>query len=127
MLASIKQGSSVANVDQKIGVEIVEKALKVPAKAIADNAGHEGSVVVGKLFEQTDKNSGFNAQEGTYVDMIKEGIIDPTKVVRTALVDAASVAGLMTTTEAMVGEIKEDNPPPMPPGGGMGGMGPGMF
>lgn len=122
VLNALKTGESVSNVDQKIGIEIVEKALLVPVRAIANNAGHEGSVVVGKLLENTDKNSGFDAQEGTYVDMIKEGIIDPTKVVRTALVDAASVAGLMTTTEAMVAEIKEDLPP-APPGGGMGGMG----
>lgn len=90
------------NVDYGVGIKIVERALKVPAATIASNAGVEGAVVVGKLEESVDTNLGYNAQAGEYVDMIKAGIIDPTKVVRTALVDAAHVASLMTTTEAMV-------------------------
>jgi len=110
----------VANNDQKYGIEIMRQALQYPAKTIASNAGAEGAVVVGKLLESSDTNYGFDAQNGEYVDMVAKGIIDPTKVVRSALVDAASVASLMTTTEAMVVELpKKDDPPP---GGGMGGM-----
>jgi chaperonin GroEL len=115
------------NDDQRVGVEIVKKALVVPVKQIAENAGADGSIVAGKLSDSNDKNFGFDAQSGKYVDMIKSGIIDPAKVVRAALQDAASVAGLLVTTEAMVAEKPEDKPamPPMP-GGDMGGMGMGM-
>jgi chaperonin GroEL len=110
-----------ANDDQKTGVEIVRKALAQPARQIIDNAGDDASVVVGKLLESKDYASGYDAQNGAYVDMMKSGIIDPTKVVRTAIQDAASVAGLLITTEAMIAEApKKDSPmPPMPGGGGM--------
>tara|TARA_Y100001934_G_scaffold275567_1_gene370302 strand:+ start:23916 stop:25559 length:1644 start_codon:yes stop_codon:yes gene_type:complete len=115
------------NDDQRVGVEIVRRAIIVPVKQIAENAGADGSIIAGKLSENNDKNYGFDAQSGKFVDMIKSGIIDPAKVVRTALQDAASVAGLLVTTEAMVAEKPEDKPamPPMP-GGDMGGMGMGM-
>ena len=110
------------NDDQRVGVEIVRRAIIVPVKQIAENAGADGSIIAGKLSENNDKNYGFDAQSGKFVDMIKSGIIDPAKVVRTALQDAASVAGLLVTTEAMVAEKPEDKPamPPMP-GGDMGG------
>ena len=111
-----------ANADQKAGVDIIRRALQAPVRQIVDNAGEDGSVVVGKLLESKDTNLGFDAQKAEYVNMIKAGIIDPTKVVRTALQDAASVAGLLITTEAMVAERPEKKSPPMPGGGGMGGM-----
>jgi chaperonin GroEL len=114
------------NDDQKVGVDIVRRAIQAPVRQIAENAGMEGSVVVGKLIEAKGPNTGFDAQEGKYTDMFKAGIIDPTKVVRIALQDAASVAGLLITTEAMVAE-KPEKKEPMPAGapdmGGMGGMG----
>jgi chaperonin GroEL len=113
----------VANNDQKVGVEIVRRALQSPVRQIAENAGHDGAVVAGKLLESNDTSFGFDAQTGTYVDMIKAGIIDPTKVVRTALQDAASVAGLLITTEAMTAEKPKKDSGPAMPGGGMGGMG----
>jgi chaperonin GroEL len=112
-----------SNADQKAGIDIIRRALQSPVRQIVDNAGHDGSVVVGKLLESKDTNFGFDAQKGEYVNMIKSGIIDPTKVVRTALQDAASVAGLLITTEAMIAERPEKKGPPMPGGGGMGGMG----
>ena len=113
------------NNDQKVGIEIVSRALQEPVRQIAENAGVEGSVVVGKLLENRDAAIGFDAQTETYTDMVKAGIIDPTKVVRTELIYAASVAGLLITTEAMVAEKPEDKAamPAMPPGGGMGDMG----
>jgi chaperonin GroEL len=109
------------NEDQKHGVEIVRKALSWPARQIAINAGEDGSVVVGKILEKDQYSYGFDAQSGEYVNLVSKGIIDPTKVVRTALQDAASVAGLLITTEAMVAEIPKKTPsaPPMPGGGGM--------
>ncbi|MGO4738177.1 chaperonin GroEL [Bosea sp. 2KB_26] len=111
------------NDDQKTGVEIVRKAIMAPAKQIVDNAGDDGAVVVGKLLESKDYAYGYNAQTGEYGDLVKAGIIDPTKVVRTAIQDAASVAGLLITTEAMIAELpKKDAMPAMPGGGGMGGM-----
>jgi chaperonin GroEL len=116
-------GVVTANSDQKAGVEIIRKALQAPVRQIAENAGVDGAVVVGKLTDKGDVNLGFDAQSEEYVDMFKAGIIDPTKVVRTALQDAASVAGLLITTEAMVAEKPEKKAPPMPGGGGMGGMG----
>ena len=113
-----------ANNDQKVGIDIVRKALQAPARQIAENAGTDGSIVVGKLLDSKDTNYGYDAQKGEFTDMVKAGIIDPTKVVRHALQDAASVAGLLITTEAMVAEKPETKAPPaMPPGGGgMGGM-----
>jgi chaperonin GroEL len=114
------------NDDQRVGIDIVRKALKIPARQIAENAGEDGSIVVGKILESTDKNFGFDAADDTYKDLVKAGIIDPTKVVRTALQDAASVAGLLVTTEAMVAEKPQQEGHGMPggmPGGGMGDMG----
>lgn len=113
-----------ANFDQKIGVQIIQNALKTPVHTIASNAGVEGAVVVGKLLEQENLDYGYDAAKGEYVDMVKAGIIDPLKVIRTALVDAASVSSLLTTTEAVVVELpKDDKPSPamggMPPMGGM--------
>ncbi len=112
------------NNDQQVGIDIVGRALQAPVRQIAENAGVEGSVVVGKLLENKDAAIGFDAQTETYTDLVKAGIIDPTKVVRTALVYAASVAGLLITTEAMVAEKPESKSamPAMPPGG-MGDMG----
>ncbi|HYZ61770.1 MAG TPA: TCP-1/cpn60 chaperonin family protein, partial [Acetobacteraceae bacterium] len=109
-----------AEQEQRVGVEIVRKALQAPLRQIAENAGTDSSVVVGKLLEQQDASFGFDAQTGDYRDLVKAGIIDPTKVVRTALQDAASVAGLLITTEAMITEKPEKKPaPPMPGGGDM--------
>ena len=107
------------NPDQQVGIEIVRKALEAPTRQIAENAGAEGSVVVGKLREKNDENWGYDATVGEYKDMIKAGVIDPTKVVRTALQDAASIAGLVITTEAMVATKPEKSAqaPPPPPGG----------
>src|SRR5665213_3540228 len=114
------------NDDQKVGIDIVRRAIQVPARLIAENAGMDGSVVIGKLLEKDNLNWGFNAQTNEYVDMVKHGIIDPTKVVRMALQSAASVAGLLITTEAMVAEKPEKKSPSMGGhdhgGGGMGGM-----
>jgi chaperonin GroEL len=95
------------NDDQRVGIEIVRRAIQTPVKQIAENAGADGAVVAGKLLEMKDTNFGYDAQSGKYVDMIKAGIIDPAKVVRIALQDAASVAGLLITTEAMVAEKPE--------------------
>ncbi len=111
------------NDDQKVGIDIVRRALAFPARLIAENAGADGSVVVGKLLEKGDVNYGYDAQKGSYVDMVKAGIIDPTKVVRLALQGAASIAALLITTEAMVAERPERKSAPAMPGGGMGGMG----
>jgi len=111
-----------ANNDQRVGIDIVKKALLYPARQIAENSGTDGSIVVGKLLDSKDLNYGYDAQKGEFTDMVRAGIIDPTKVVRHALQDAASVAGLLITTEAMVAEKPEPKTPPaMPPGGGMGG------
>ena len=113
-------GLNTENRDQKVGVDIVRNALKAPMRQIAENAGAEGSIVVGKLLEKGEVNWGFDAQANEYKDMFQSGIIDPTKVVRTALQDAASVAGLVLTSEAMVAEIPEKKPAPaMPSGNGM--------
>jgi chaperonin GroEL len=114
-------GLNPENDDQKVGIDIVRRALRAPARQIFANAGEDGSVIVGKLLEKDDANHGFDAQSGTYVDMVKAGIIDPTKVVRLALQGAASVAGLLVTTEVMVADKPQKGAPAMP-GGGMGGM-----
>jgi chaperonin GroEL len=112
------------NPDVQAGINIVLKALEAPLRQIAENSGVEGSIVVGKIMEDKSETFGFDAQKETYVDLVDAGIIDPAKVVRAALQDAASVAGLLITTEAMVAELPKDPPPPMPGGGGgMGGMG----
>ena len=130
LLYAIKSLDKVTgeNDDQRVGVEIVRRALQAPVRQIAENSGEDGAVVAGKLLDRKDKNLGFDAQNGEYVNMIKKGIIDPTKVVRTALQDAASIAGLLITTEAMVAERpeKKDAMPAAPDMGGMGGMGGGM-
>jgi chaperonin GroEL len=113
-----------ANPDQQAGIALVRRALQEPVRQIANNAGDEGSVVVGKILESDNVNFGYNAQTGEYGDMIAMGIVDPVKVVRTALQDAASVASLLITTEAMIAEVPKDAAPAMGGGGGgMGGMG----
>ncbi len=108
--------------DQQVGVDIVRKAIEYPARQIAENAGLDGAVVTGKILEKNDRNWGFDAQAEDYKDLVKAGIIDPTKVVRTALQDAASVAGLLITTEAMIAEKPKKDSPAAPPGGGMDDM-----
>jgi chaperonin GroEL len=121
--AKALDGLTPENSDQKVGIDIVKRALQSPVRQVAENAGNDGSIVVGKLLDVNDLNRGFDAQSGEYVDMIRAGIIDPTKVVRLALQNAASVAGLLVTTEAMVAEKpKKETSPAMPPGGGMDGM-----
>jgi chaperonin GroEL len=124
LLYAIKalDGLKGANDDQTRGVDIIRKALQSPVRQIAQNAGHDGAVVAGKLIDANDPNLGFNAATDVYENLVTAGVIDPTKVVRTALQDAASVAGLLITTEATVAELPDDKPaaPAMP--GGMGGM-----
>ncbi len=110
------------NEDQKVGINIVRRALQAPARQIAENAGEDGAVVVGKIVEKDDYSYGYNAATGEYGNLVKQGVIDPAKVVRTALQDAASVAGLLITTEAMVAEKPKKKAPPMPAGAGMGDM-----
>ena len=111
------------NEDQRHGIAIVRKAISWPARQIATNAGADGSVVVGKLLEKDQYSYGYDAQNGEYGNLMTKGIIDPTKVVRAAIQNAASVAGLLITTEAMVAEVpKKQNAAPAMPGGGMGGM-----
>ena len=112
-----------ANADQQAGINLVKRALQEPVRQISNNAGDEGSVVVGKILENSSANFGYNAQTSEYGDMVAMGVVDPVKVVRTALQDAASVASLLITTEAMIAETPRDAAPPMPGGGGMGGMG----
>ena len=119
------EGLEGSNDDQTRGIDIIRRALQAPVRQIATNAGHDGAVVAGKLTDANDTSLGFNAATDTYEDLVKAGVIDPTKVVRTALQDAASVAGLLITTEAAIVEKPEDKPaaPAMPDMGGMGGMG----
>jgi chaperonin GroEL len=119
---AVLDGVKVSNSDQKTGVEIVRKAIQAPARQIADNAGADGAVIVGKLLDAKEYSFGYDAQTGEFGDLVKLGIIDPTKVVRTALQDAASIAGLIVTTEATITEQPKKEAPAMPPGGGMGGM-----
>jgi chaperonin GroEL len=109
------EGLKAANDDQQSGIDIVRRALRAPARQIAENAGEDGAYIVGKLLEGDDYNHGFNAATGEYEDLVKSGVIDPAKVVRTALQDAASVASLLITTEALVAELpKDDTAAPMP-------------
>ena len=129
-LALLRAGEALKKVrthndDQKTGVEIVRKAISWPARQIAINAGEDGSIVVGKILEKDTYAYGYDAQTGEYGNLVSKGIIDPTKVVRAALQGAASVAGLLITTEAMVAEVPKKQSPAMPggAGGGMGGMG----
>ncbi len=111
---------NTANQDQRVGVEIVRRAIESPVRQIAENAGAEGSIIVGKLREKAEFSYGWNAQTGEYGDLYAQGVIDPAKVVRAALQDAASVAGLLVTTEAMIAEKpKKDTAPAIPPGAGM--------
>ena len=117
-LAKLKPG----NDDQKVGIDIVRRALQAPARQILQNAGADSAIIVGKLLEKGDPTHGYDAQSGKYVDMVKAGIIDPTKVVRLALQGAASIAGLLVTVEAMIADKPEKNGPPAMPGGGMGDM-----
>ena len=117
-LAKVKPG----NDDQKVGIDIVRRALQAPARQILLNAGADAAIIVGKLLEKGDPTFGYDAQAGKYVDMVKTGIIDPTKVVRLALQGAASIAGLLVTVEAMIADKPEKNGAPSMPGGGMGDM-----
>ncbi|MBY3095674.1 chaperonin GroEL [Rhizobium laguerreae] len=122
LLRAVKalDGLPTANDDQRVGIDIVRRAIEAPVRQIAENAGAEGSVIVGKLREKTDLSFGWNAQTGEYGDLYTQGVIDPAKVVRTALQDAASVAGLLVTTEAMIAEKpKKDAAPAVPAGAGM--------
>jgi chaperonin GroEL len=121
--AKVLENLRGGNEDQKVGIGIVRRALQVPARQIVINAGEDGSVVIGKIMDNEKYAYGYNAQTGAYGDLVSEGVIDPTKVVRCALQDAASIAGLLITTEAMVAERPKEPAPPMPGGGGMGGMG----
>jgi chaperonin GroEL len=111
------------NHDVQAGINIVLRSLEAPVRQIAENAGVEGSIVVGKILENKSETFGYDAQNEDYVDMVENGIIDPAKVVRTALQDAASVSSLLITTEASVAELPKEKAPPPMPGGGMGGMG----
>ncbi|MEQ1406344.1 TCP-1/cpn60 chaperonin family protein, partial [Neorhizobium sp. Rsf11] len=121
LLRAIKSLDSIktANDDQRVGIDIVRRAIEAPVRQIAENAGAEGSIVVGKLREKTEFSYGWNAQTNEYGDLYAMGVIDPVKVVRAALQDAASIAGLLVTTEAMIAEKprKETTAPAMPPGG----------
>ena len=117
------------NPDQQVGINIVKKAIERPVRQIAKNAGVDGSIIVGKLLEQDNENYGYNAQTGKFTDLVKDGIIDPTKVVLSAIQDSSSVAGLLITAEAVIADLPEESKdlPSMPDmGGGMGGMGGGM-
>jgi len=125
---SVLKNLKVENDDQRYGIDIVRKALSAPLKQIAQNSGFDGAVIAGKIVESKDNSHGFDAQSGKFCDLVKAGIVDPTKVVRTALIDAVSVAALLTTTEAMITDKPEEksSAPAMPDMGGMGGMGGGM-
>ena len=120
---SVLDALKVANDDQRVGINIIRRALQAPARQIAQNAGEDGAVIVGKITDKDDYAFGYNAATGEYGNLVKQGVIDPAKVVRTALQDAASVAGLLITTEAMVAELPKKQSAPAMPGGGMGGMG----
>jgi len=125
---SVLDGLKVSNEDQEIGVRIISKILEEPVRVIAYNSGFEGSIIINKIKENDNTNYGFDARAGEFVDMLKNGILDPTKVERSALQNAASVAGLMLTTETLITDIPEANKDAMPAGGGMPGGGmPGMY
>ena len=115
-------GLNPVNDDQRRGIDIVRKALQAPLRQIAENAGHDGGVIAGRLLDERDENLGFNAQTEQFENLFQSGVIDPTKVVRAALQDAASVAGLLITTEATIADAPDDKPAPAM-AGGMGGMG----
>jgi chaperonin GroEL len=119
----VLEGKRGANHDQQVGIEIVRRAIQAPLKQIAENAGKDGAVVAGEVLRTDSSTFGYDAQKDEYKDLVAAGIIDPTKVVRTALQDAASVASLLITTEAMIAERPERKAPPSGGGGGMGGMG----
>ena len=122
LLRAVKalDGLETANNDQRVGVDLVRRAIEAPVRQIAENAGAEGSIIVGKLREKAEFSYGWNAQTNEYGDLYAMGVIDPAKVVRTALQDAASVAGLLVTTEAMIAEKpKKEAAPALPAGGGM--------
>ena len=120
--------AEAANFDQKLGVDIIKAAITKPAKRIIENAGEEGSVIVGKIFDNDSFNIGYDSAKGEFTDMIAAGIIDPFKVVKNGLVDASGVASLLATTECAVVDAPQPKGPAAPPAGGMGGMGgmPGM-
>ncbi|MEM6477180.1 MAG: TCP-1/cpn60 chaperonin family protein, partial [Pseudomonadota bacterium] len=129
--SKVLDGVKGDNDDQTRGMDIVRRAILAPVRQIAENAGHDGAVVSGNLLREGDETQGFNAATDTYENLVEAGVIDPTKVVRTALQDAASVAGLLITTEAAITDAPEDKaaggaPGGMPDMGGMGGMGGGM-
>jgi chaperonin GroEL len=105
--------------DEQIGVNIVKRALEEPLRQIAENAGEEGAIVLGKVLESKERNFGYNGQTGEYEDLVKAGVVDPTKVVRTALKNAGSIAALMLTTEALIAEVREEEKKPVPAGAGM--------
>jgi len=128
ILSEVKKllDTSSLDADEKTGIKIVLRALEEPVRQIAENAGFEGSVVIDKIKNARKVGYGFDAYTEKYVTMIDAGIVDPTKVVKTALLNAASIASMVLTTEALVADKKEDNPPPMMPPGGGGGMG-GMY
>ncbi len=119
--------AAAPNQDVRVGIEIIQRAIRRPLQAICSNAGVAGEVIVGKLLESSDPRYGYDAATGVFTDMIKAGIIDPTKVVRTALQDASSVASLMTTTECVITDLPADSAPPAPRGGMGGGGMDGMF
>jgi chaperonin GroEL len=109
--------------DEQIGINVVKRALQEPLRQIAENAGEEGAIVLGKINDSKDNNFGYNALTGDYEDLVKAGVLDPTKVVRTALQNAGSIASLMLTTEALISELPEKKEAPAMPGGHGGGMG----
>jgi chaperonin GroEL len=123
--AKVLKNVKGANDDQRVGVDIVRRALQSPLRQISENSGEDGAVVAGRLADRNDEALGYNAHEDTYVDMYKAGIVDPTKVVRVALQNASSIAGLLITTEVMIAESPDDQSAGggMPDMGGMGGMG----
>jgi chaperonin GroEL len=127
-ISALDKLQATATGDEKIGIGIVKRALEEPTRQISQNAGFEGAIIVGKIRESKDDEFGFNAESEQYENLVKAGVLDPTKVTRLALQNAGSVASLMLTTEALISEIPEDDKkaPAMPPGG-MGGMGGGMY